>query len=165
MGTLSLHVSGFGVSFRYYHLRLFPKWDKMLIQWFHFRFCQFYPLVTWIHINSGRGTLLWPKYSLELARNTGHVLQQILVVQPMTTTWWNVVFSPNQALKFTNPNLDPTNGQAFWTLGSGWFLLLLDVQSNSNKVLKRSEPSDHETFKGWNLPKITVSPRRRNCWR
>jgi hypothetical protein len=84
--------------------------------------------------------------------------KQVLVVQPMTTTWWNVVFSPNRALKFTNPNLDPTNGQAFW------FFLLLAVQSNNNKVLKRSEPSDYETYNGWNLPKISFH-RRRNCWR
>jgi len=33
----------------------------------------------------------------------------------------------------------------------------LAIQSNNNKVLKTSEPSDHETFNGWNLPKITVS--------
>jgi hypothetical protein len=32
----------------------------------------------------------------------------------------------------------------------------LAIQSNNNRVLKRSEPSDHETFNAWNLPKITV---------
>jgi hypothetical protein len=33
----------------------------------------------------------------------------------------------------------------------------LAVQSNNNKVLKRSEPSDYETFNGWNLPENIVS--------